>query len=60
VSSASASSAPPHGTGYTALTAARKAEGVTAHKARVAHGPWVWTLADPTSKESAPTDMQTL
>ncbi len=49
-----------HGIGYTSLTAARKAEGVTAHKERVAHGQWIWTLADTNSKESAPTDVQTL
>jgi hypothetical protein len=49
-----------HGIGYTSLTAARKAEGVTAHKERVAHGQWIWTLTDTNSKESAPTDVQTL
>ena len=48
------------GIGYTTLTAARKAEGVTAHKERVVHGQWIWTLADTTGKESAPTDVQTL
>jgi hypothetical protein len=48
------------GIGYTSLTAARKAEGVTAHKERVAHGQWIWTLADTNSKESAPIDVQTL
>ncbi len=48
------------GIGYTSLTAARKAEGVTAHKERVAHGQWVWTLTDTNGKESAPTDVQTL
>jgi hypothetical protein len=49
-----------HGIGYTSLTAARKAEGVTAHKERVAHGQWIWTLTDTNNKESSPTDMQTL
>jgi hypothetical protein len=32
------------GIGYTTLNAARKAEGVTAHKERVARGQWIWTL----------------
>ena len=32
------------GIGYTTLYAARKAEGVTAHKERVARGQWIWTL----------------
>ena len=49
-----------HGIGYTSLTAARQAEGVTAHKERIVHGQWIWTLADTTSEESAPTDVQTL
>jgi hypothetical protein len=34
------------GIGYNALTAARKAEGVTAHKEHVARGQWLWTLKD--------------
>jgi hypothetical protein len=33
-----------HGIGYTTLTAARKAEGVRAHKERVARGQWIWSL----------------
>jgi hypothetical protein len=55
------------GIGYNALTAARKAEGVTAHKERVAHGRWIWTLelgaGECELEESAPSlssEIQTL
>jgi hypothetical protein len=39
------------GIGYNTLTAARKAEGVTAHKERVARGQWLWTLDDSGERE---------
>jgi hypothetical protein len=43
------------GIGYGSLTAARKAEGVTAHKERVADGRWIWTL-DPSGDARARDD----